>query len=70
MERYILTCNYDGQPHQTNKWIYADALQAFENYSKFVDHGFAVEYATVNLSLPNGKMYTKVLYRDGRITNK
>lgn len=70
MERYTLTCTYDGQTHKTNKWIYADALEAFDNYLKFVDHGFALEYSTVNLSLPSGKMYTKVIYRDGRIIKK
>ena len=70
MERYTLTCTYDGQQHQTKTWLYSDALEAFENYSKFVDHGFAMEYATVNLSMPSGKMYTKVIYRGGKVVKK
>ena len=27
---------------------------------------FANEFATVNLEMPNGKMYTKIFYREGR----
>jgi hypothetical protein len=53
-------------------WIgrYSDALTAVEVYQRFVDHGFADEYRTVNLSEPSGKMHTKVLYRSGKVTTK
>jgi len=70
MERYTLTCTYDGQESTTQKWLYADALEAFNDFAKFVDHGFALQYSTVNLSLPNGKMYTKVFYRNGKVSSK
>jgi hypothetical protein len=53
-------------------WIgrYSDALTAVEVYQQFVDHGFADEYRTVNLSEPSGKMHTKVFYRSGKVTTK
>jgi len=64
MERimYKLTTAYDGQaPHHTIQL--ADALEAFNSFARCVDHGFANEYATYNLSMPDGKMYTKNFYR-------
>lgn len=53
-------------------WIgrYSDALSAVEVYQKFIDHGFALEYRTVNLSEPSGKMHTKILYRSGIVGGK
>jgi hypothetical protein len=53
-------------------WVgrYSDALSAVEVYQKFIDHGFALEYRTVNLSEPNGKMHTKILYRSGIVGGK
>jgi hypothetical protein len=53
-------------------WVgrYSDALSAVEVYQKFVDHGFANEYRTVNLSEPSGKMHTKILYRSGIVGGK
>ena len=59
---YKLTTAYDGQaPHHTIQL--ADALEAFNSFAKCVDWGMANEYATYNLSLPDGKMYTKNFYR-------
>ena len=63
---YKITCTYDGDITTRKMWQYADALDAFTNFDKFTDWGFADEYSTVNLELPTGKMYTKIFYREGR----
>ena len=67
---YAVTCTYDGKA--TPEWVgrYSDALSAVEVYQKFIDHGMALEYSTVNLSEPSGKMHTKVLYRSGIVGGK
>jgi hypothetical protein len=67
---YSVTCTYDSEP--TPKWVgrYSDALSAVKTFESFVDHGFADEFRTVNLSEPSGKMHTKVLYRSGKVTTK
>lgn len=62
---YKITLSYDSQPIHWEK-EYADELEAHEEFAKFIDWGFAMEYATVNLSVPNGKMYTRTFYREGR----
>ena len=54
---YRLDTYYDGKLEYT--YQFADALQAFEAFAKCYDVGFADELATYNLSMPNGKMYTK-----------
>ena len=53
-------------------WVgrYSDALSAVQVFERFTDHGFANEYRTVNLSEPNGKMHTKILYRNGNVGGK
>jgi hypothetical protein len=62
---YAITVAYDGNaPHWTGR--YSDALTAVNEFNKYVDWGFADEYATVNLSEPSGKMHTNVFYREGR----
>lgn len=66
---YQISVSYDSQPIHWNK-NYADALEAFTAFLSFIDHGFADEYSTVNLQMPTGKMYTKVLYRNGMVTTK
>ena len=67
---YSVTCTYDGDrsPH----WIgrYSNALDAVDNYNKFIDWGMAMEYSTINLSEPSGKMHTKTFYRNGEVTSK
>jgi hypothetical protein len=67
---YSITATYDGDksPH----WIgrYDNALEAVNNFNKFIDYGFANEYLTVNLSEPNGKMHTKVFYANGTVGGK
>jgi len=66
---YRLTTAYDGQaPHHI--FNLADALEAFNAFAKCVDHGFANEYATYNLTMPDGKMYTKIFYRSGKVGGK
>ena len=66
---YQITIAYDSQPIHWNK-NYADALEAFEAFAKFTDIGFANEYKTVNLSMPTGKMYTKLIDRMGKVVIK
>ncbi len=62
---YSVTLSYDSEPV---RWTgrYSDALTAVNAFNEFIDWGFADEYATVNLSEPNGKMHTKIFYRTGR----
>jgi hypothetical protein len=63
---YKITCTYDEEttPRWTQK--FSDALEAFETFAQFKDWGFADNYSTVNLSMPDGKMYTRIFYREGR----
>ena len=63
---YKITCTYDSDLTTRKMWQFADALEAFNSFEKFTDLGFANEYSTVNLEMPNGKMYTKIFYREGR----
>jgi hypothetical protein len=67
---YSVTCTYDGDksPH----WIgrYDNALEAVNNFNKFIDYGLASEYSTVNLSEPSGKMHTKIFYTNGTVGGK
>jgi hypothetical protein len=61
---YKLSTAYDGnRPHHLIQL--ADALEAFNAFAKCVDWGFANEYATYNLTMPNGKQYTKWFNKDG-----
>ena len=64
---YSVTCTYDSD-HSTT-WVgrYSDALSAVESYQKFIDHGLANEYSTINLSEPSGKMHTKTFYKTGLV---
>ena len=52
---YQISVSYDSKPIHFNK-NYVDALEAFTEFNKFVDWGWANEYATVNLQMPTGKM--------------
>ena len=53
-------------------WVgrFDNALEAVNSFNTFTDHGFANEYRTVNLSEPNGKLHTKILYRNGNVGGK
>lgn len=66
---YKITVAYDGNAIHWNA-EYTDALEAFQAFDKFIDIGFANEYKTVNLSMPTGKMYTKVIDRTGKVYTK
>jgi hypothetical protein len=67
---YAVTCTYDSA--EKPKWSgrFDNALEAVTCYNKFTDHGFANEYSVVNLSEPNGKLHTKILYRNGTVGGK
>ena len=66
---YAITLSYDGkEPHWTKRYQYA--LEAVRVFESFIDHGFADEYATVNFAEPNGKLWTKNLYRKGVVSGK
>ena len=62
---YQISVSYDSKPIHFNK-NYVDALEAFTDFNKFTDWGWANEYSTVNLQMPTGKMYTRIFYREGR----
>jgi hypothetical protein len=60
-----ITLAYDSNaPHWSQE--YDDELKAWTEFFAFTDWGFADEYSTVNMSLPSGKMYTRIFYREGR----
>jgi hypothetical protein len=63
---YKITVTYDEATKPFFTMKITDALEAFTEFAKFVDWGFADKYSTVNLSMPDGKMYTKIFYREGR----
>jgi hypothetical protein len=67
---YSVTSTYDNETKPN--WIgrYDNALDAVSVYLSMIDHGFALEHRTVNLSEPSGKMHTKVLYRSGLVGGK
>ena len=65
---YSLTILYDGNLVSTTRS--ADMLEMINAWNKCVDFGNAKEYATYNLSDPNGKMYTKTFYRNGNVSVK
>ena len=65
---YSLTTSYDGKLIHTLRTT--DLLEAVEAWNKCVDHGDANEHATYNLSDPNGKMFTKIFFRDGEVVIK
>jgi hypothetical protein len=67
---YSVTTTNDGQAKPDWVGRYSDALSAVEVYQRFIDHGFANEFRTVNLSEPSGKMHTKILYRSGIVGGK
>lgn len=65
---YTLSIAYDG--NRIASWDFSDALSAVHEYDKCIDAGDSKEYATYNLSEPNGKMHTKNFYRNGKVTQK
>ena len=67
---YAVTSTYDGKPHYSWTGRYDNALEAVNVYNSFIDYGFAHQYRTINLSEPNGKMHTKIFYRNGNVGGK
>ena len=65
---YKLSIYYDGNPVAI--WSYSDAIEAVHQFDRCVDAGDAKEYATYNLSEPNGKMHTKNFNRNGMVSGK
>jgi len=65
---YKLSIYYDGE--KVSSWDFADALTAVHEFDKCVDAGDSKEYATYNLSEPNGKMHTKYYNRNGGFSFK
>jgi hypothetical protein len=65
---YKLSIAYDGTPVAV--WSYSDAIEAVHQFDRCTDCGDAKEYATYNLSEPNGKMHTKNFYRNGKVSGK
>lgn len=72
MNEYLYSVTMTNDGNAKPDWIsrHSDALSAVETYQKFIDHGYANEYSTVNLSEPSGKMHTKILYRNGNVGGK
>ena len=66
MNTYKMTVTYDNEREPRWSAQYADALIAFREYFLVKDWGFANEFSTTNLTMPDGKMYTKIHYREGR----
>ena len=72
MNEYLYSVTTTNDNETKPNWVgrYSDALSAVEVYQRFVDHGFANEYRTVNLSEPSGKMHTKIIDRMGKVTTR
>ena len=66
---YKITVANDENPIHWEK-EYSDELNAHEEFAKFVDWGFADEYATINLFTPSGKCYTKIFHRNGKVIKR
>jgi len=66
---YKISIILDGKLPQVFK--YSDALDAFHTYMfKCIDLGDAKDTATYNLSLPNGKMYSKTFDKNGFVSGR
>ena len=64
----ITVANDENYPHWSQE--YSDELNAHEEFAKFIDWGFADEYATINLFTPSGKCYTKIFHRSGKVVKR
>ena len=64
----ITVSNDENAPHWSQE--YSDELNAHEEFAKFIDWGFADEYATINLFTPSGKCYTKIFHRSGKVVKR
>jgi hypothetical protein len=66
---YKITVAYDENSAHYSK-EYSDELNAHEEFAKYIDWGFADEYATINLFTPSGKCYTKIFHRNGKVVKR
>ena len=64
----ITVANDENAPHWSQE--YSHELNAHEEFAKFIDWGFADEYATINLFTPSGKCYTKIFHRSGKVVKR
>ena len=64
----ITVANDENAPHWSQE--YSDELNAHEEFAKFIDWGFADEYATINLFTPSGKCYTKIFHISGKVVKR
>jgi hypothetical protein len=69
---YLYSVTSTNDNSTSPEWIgrYDNSLDAVDVFNKFNDFGDAVEYRTVNLSEPSGKMHTKIFYRNGNVGGK
>jgi hypothetical protein len=72
MNEYLYSVTSNNDSSTSPQWVgrYSNALDAVNVFNSFADHGDAMEYRTVNLSEPSGKMHTKILYRSGIVGGK
>jgi hypothetical protein len=72
MNEYLYAVTSNNDSSTSPNWVgrYSNALDAVNVFNSFADHGDAMEYRTVNLSEPSGKMHTKILYRSGIVGGK
>jgi len=72
MNEYLYSVTSNNDSSTSPNWVgrYSNALDAVNVFNSFADHGDAMEYRTVNLSEPSGKMHTKILYRSGNVGGK
>ena len=72
MNEYLYSVTSNNDSSTSPQWVgrYSNALDAVNVFNSFADHGDAMEYRTVNLSEPSGKMHTKILYRSGNVGGK
>lgn len=72
MNEYLYSVTSNNDSSTSPQWVgrYSNALDAVNVFNSFGDHGDAMEYRTVNLSEPSGKMHTKILYRSEFVGGK
>jgi hypothetical protein len=72
MNEYLYSVTSNNDSSVKPQWVgrYSNALDAVNVFNSFTDHGDAMEYRTVNLSEPSGKMHTKILYRSEIVGGK
>lgn len=62
-DSYMLTIARDGESPARSIYFYPNALEAAKGYEAYQDWGFAVDFLTVELYEPTGRVHTKTLRR-------